>query len=235
MAFFAVCGLDVLDTLDVLSETRRREICDWIYRHQVVSDESSEYECSGFQGSATLNVLNSDPKTCGTKNYKWGHLAMTYTGIAMLLTLGDDLSRLNRKAIVAGVAAVQRPDGSFSASVEGNEHDMRFVYCASAICFMLNDWGKVDKELMADYIKSSIVSFFHRFFAYGSLFSLFLVLLHSQRYDYGVSQHCEGESHGGTTFCAIAALQLSDQLEILSESAQDKLIRWLVLRQVSNE
>lgn len=83
---------------------------------------------------------------------------MTYTGIAILLTLGDDLSRLNRRAIVDGVAAVQRSNGSFSATVEGNEYDMRFVFCASAICFMLNDWGSVNKELMADYIKQSIVS-----------------------------------------------------------------------------
>lgn len=83
---------------------------------------------------------------------------MTYTGIAILVTLGDDLSRLDRRAIVDGVAAVQRVDGSFSASVEGNEHDMRFVYCAAAICYMLNDWGKVDKVAMANYIKDSIVS-----------------------------------------------------------------------------
>lgn len=83
---------------------------------------------------------------------------MTYTGIAILVTLGDDLSRLNRKAIIDGVAAVQRPDGSFSASVEGNEHDMRFVYCASAICHMLNDWGTVDKKRMAKYILDSTVS-----------------------------------------------------------------------------
>lgn len=160
MAFFAVCGLDVLNSLDVLSEVRRREICDWIYRYQVISNESSEYECSGFQGSSTINIKNSDPKQCGSEKYKWGHLAMTYTGISMLITLGDDLSRLNRKAIIDGVAAVQRSDGSFSASIEGNEHDMRFVYCASAICFMLNEWGSVNKELMASYIKKSIVSLF---------------------------------------------------------------------------
>lgn len=155
MAFFAVCGLDVLNALDVLSENRRREICDWLYRLQIISNDSPN--CSGFQGSSTLNILNSDPNVCGSEKYKWGHLAMTYTGISMLVTLGDDLSRLNRKAIVDGVAAVQRNDGSFSASIEGNEHDMRFVYCAAAICNMLDDWGNVDKQLMANYIKNSIV------------------------------------------------------------------------------
>ncbi|XP_031628291.1 geranylgeranyl transferase type-1 subunit beta isoform X2 [Contarinia nasturtii] len=204
LAFFAVCGLDVLNSLDVLSENRRREICDWIYRFQIVSNDSPN--CSGFQGSSSLNIKRSNG--CGSEvSYKWGHLAMTYTGISMLVTLGDDLSRLNRKAIIEGVAAVQRDDGSFSASVEGNEHDMRFVYCAAAICYMLDDWGTVNKQLMANYIKSSI------------------------RYDCGVSQHYEMESHGGTTFCAIAALHLSGQMDVLSESTRDKLIRWLVFRQ----
>lgn len=153
-----MCGLDVLNSLEVLLESRRREICDWIYRYQVISDESSENQCGGFQGSSTINIQHSDPNTCGSEKYKWGHLAMTYTGIAILITLGDDLSRLNRRSIIDGVAAVQRPDGSFSASVEGNEHDMRFVYCAAAICFMLDEWGSVDKKLMADYIKKCIVS-----------------------------------------------------------------------------
>lgn len=104
---------------------------------------------------------------------------MTYTGIAILITLGDDLSRLNRKAIIegmnsgyasiyfkptkfyTGVAAVQKSDGNFSASIEGNEHDMRFVYCAAAICAMLDDWGTVDKQAMANYIKNSLVCILH--------------------------------------------------------------------------
>lgn len=62
------------------------------------------------------------------------------------------------KKILLGVEAVQRPDGSFSASIEGNEWDMRFVYCAACICHMLNDWGKVNKSAMGRYILDSIVS-----------------------------------------------------------------------------
>lgn len=127
-------------------------------------------------------MLLDPPLNCSTDTYKWGHLAMTYTCIAILVILGDDLSRLDRKAIVEGVASVQRSDGSFSASVEGkislisnklsqiydlcgfsfvgNEFDMRFVYCACCICFMLDEWGTVDKNLMSQYIMNSIVSFF---------------------------------------------------------------------------
>jgi geranylgeranyl transferase type-1 subunit beta len=132
---------------------------------------------------------------------------MTYTGIAILLALGDDLSRLNRRAIIRGVAGVQRKDGSFSASIEGNEYDMRFVYCACCICYMLNDWTGVDKKAMGQYIVESI------------------------RYDGGVSQHYEMESHGGTTFCALAALQLSDQMDLLTNRQLEKMKRWLLFRQ----
>lgn len=65
-----------------------------------------------------MNLLDP-PENCSTDSYKWGHLAMTYTCIANLVILGDDLSRLDRKAIVDGVKSVQRSDGSFSASIEG--------------------------------------------------------------------------------------------------------------------
>lgn len=103
---------------------------------------------------------------------------MTYTSIGILVTLGDDLSRLDRKSIVdgklkpkpnkacrikiiylqSGVAAVQRQDGSFSACIDGSENDMRFVFCAAAICHMLDYWGDVNKEKMYEFIMNSIVS-----------------------------------------------------------------------------
>jgi geranylgeranyl transferase type-1 subunit beta len=39
------------------------------------------------------------------------------------------------------------------------------------------------------------------------------------------------ESHGGTTFCALAALQLSDQMHLLSSRQLEKMKRWLLFRQ----
>lgn len=39
------------------------------------------------------------------------------------------------------------------------------------------------------------------------------------------------ESHGGTTFCALAALQLSDQLDLLTNRQLEKMKRWLLFRQ----
>lgn len=105
---------------------------------------------------------------------------------------------------------------------------MRFVYCAACICHMLNDWGKVSKAAMGEYILSSIVSA-------GILGSseFKLKLVNFQRYDGGVSQHYQMESHGGTTFCALAALQLSDQMHLLSPRQLEKMKRWLLFRQDS--
>lgn len=199
--------MDILDELDLISDELKQNIIDWIYRLQIVPKSSESIQCGGFEGSSTLNTKDHSDE-CGLNHYRWGHLAMTYTAIAILVTLGDDLSRLDRRAIVDGIATVQRDDGSFSASIEGNEHDMRFVYCAAVICSMLNDWGRVNKISMADYILKSV------------------------RYDYGISQDYEMESHGGTTFCAIASLELSGQLNLLKSKEIERMKRWLLFRQV---
>lgn len=52
---------------------------------------------SGFQGSSTFNT--KDNKNSNSL-YKWSHSAGTYCGLCSLVILGDDLSRVNRKAII---------------------------------------------------------------------------------------------------------------------------------------
>lgn len=68
----------------------------------------------GFQGSTTLNCKNDNcdkEPDSEFEKYVCGHIAMTYTAIACLIILGDDLSRLNKKAIAEGIRALQQPDG----------------------------------------------------------------------------------------------------------------------------
>ena len=50
--------------------------------------------------------------------YDSGHIAMTYTGLASLLLLGDDLSRVNKRACLTGLKALQLEDGRW---VQGPE------------------------------------------------------------------------------------------------------------------
>lgn len=36
---------------------------------------------------------------------------------------------------------------------------MRFIYCACVICFILNDWSKIDVDKSIEYIKDSLVGY----------------------------------------------------------------------------
>ena len=45
--------------------------------------------------------------------YDGGHVAMTYTALATLLILGDDLSRVNKKAVLSGLKGLQLKDGRY--------------------------------------------------------------------------------------------------------------------------
>ena len=47
----------------------------------------------------------------GACDYDCSHIAMTYTALASLVILGDDLSRVNRPAVIEGLKALQLPDG----------------------------------------------------------------------------------------------------------------------------
>ena len=60
----------------------------------------------GFRGSPS-NGPNSSFDCC--------NLAMTYSALASLLILGDDLRRVNRSAIIRGLHEYQNPDGRYLA------------------------------------------------------------------------------------------------------------------------
>lgn len=47
IAFFSVSGIDVLDSLDLISEDSKKNIIDWIYSLQVVP--KGDIKCGGFQ------------------------------------------------------------------------------------------------------------------------------------------------------------------------------------------
>lgn len=87
----------------------------------------------------------------------------------MLLILGDDLSRVRRDDLAASLRKWQLEDGSFccvnclssldSESVAWPKvvlvdwlrkcwlaQDIRFVYCAASICYILDLWRAVDVE-----------------------------------------------------------------------------------------
>lgn len=145
-AFFAISGLDVLNCLDMINETEKTAAIEWIYGRQV----SNAGAKSGFQPSTMISDQTPD--------YQCGYLPMTYTGLATLLTLGDDLSRVDKKSIIEGVKACQNSNGCFMAMITDSECDMRFLYCACCVSAILDDWSGVDRARAIDYIIKSIVS-----------------------------------------------------------------------------
>uniref|UniRef100_A0AAY4DFF7 Geranylgeranyl transferase type-1 subunit beta n=1 Tax=Denticeps clupeoides TaxID=299321 RepID=A0AAY4DFF7_9TELE len=206
IVFFALSGLDVLDALDVVNKP---SLTEWIYSLQVLpTDDQSNLGRCGFRGSSHIGVPYSTKGPGCPHPFDSAHVAMTYTGLASLIILGDDLSRVNKQACLAGLKALQLEDGSFYAVPEGSENDMRFVYCAACICYMLNDWTGMDVKKAIDYIRRSM------------------------SYDNGIGQGAGLESHGGSTFCAIAALCLMGKLEeVFPKRELDRIRRWCIMRQ----
>ena len=136
------------------------------------------------------------------------HVAMTYTALATLLILGDDLSRVDKRSVLQGIKKLQLADGSFAATALGSESDMRFVYCACCVCYMLNDWSPIDQDRVAQFI------------------------LKCQNYDYGIGQRPYLEAHGGSTFCALASLVLMGRLHTTFSPARvEGLKLWCIRRQ----
>ncbi|ELU05408.1 hypothetical protein CAPTEDRAFT_124709 [Capitella teleta] len=211
VAFFAISGLDMLDQMDAIEKDRQKMV-DWIYSLQYLPNaaRSNEGQC-GFRGSSTAG-RPFDPKESSRNPvpHDSGHIAGTYSALLSLLILGDNLSKIDRPAIVAGLRKLQLSDGSFSATPEDGENDMRFVYCAACISYVLDDWSGIDRPKVIRYIKNSLT------------------------YEGAFAQGPGLEAHGGTTFCAVASLVLMGCLhEVISPSQLDRLKRWCLLRQQS--
>ena len=66
----------------------------------------------GFMGGSFLGPSNnSNNNHNNNHNHYQYHIAMTYTALCTLITLGDDLSRVNYDAILNGLADLQMDDG----------------------------------------------------------------------------------------------------------------------------
>jgi len=200
IVFFCVSALDVLDSLHALKD--QKELVDWIYSLQIVSNENGDnlHRC-GFTGGDS----NGD---CGNHN-NTGHVAMTYCALSILLILGDDLSRVDRKACLEGIKSLQLPDGGFKEMLdEDGERDMRFIFCACCVATILNDFSCIDVTKASEHIASSF------------------------SYDGGFGQGQGNESHGGSTFCAVASLKMMGKLEeVMKGKKMGRLRNWLLWRQ----
>ncbi|GBG32677.1 Geranylgeranyl transferase type-1 subunit beta [Hondaea fermentalgiana] len=216
MVYFAVNALDMLGALDRLKN--RQEIIDWVYMQQVVVvDGQNGPGCGGFLGGGFLGPMgscsssnssnnnNAEDEADGVSKYHQAHVSMTYCALLVLAILGDDYSRVDRAAAVAGLRSLQQPDGSFQAVAMGTENDMRFVFCACAVSFMLQDFSGIDVDKTARFI------------------------LASQSYDGGFGILPNQETHAGAIYTAVGSLALLGRLDDID---RESLERFLVSRQV---
>lgn len=209
VAFFAISGLDILESLKDIDE-KRDNIIKWIYSLQIQPDlNGTNHKQCGFRGCSMLGHLyDTDKAKEQVIPYDSSNIAMTYTSLVSLLILGDDLSRVYKKAVITGIRSLQQSDGSFISVLEGSEYDMRFVYCACCVCYILDDWKGMDVDKAVSYIVQSL------------------------SYEGAFGQRPCNEAHGGSTFCAVASLVLMDRLyTALTEAQLFQLKRWLLRRQ----
>ncbi|KAG7692490.1 hypothetical protein KL915_004537 [Ogataea haglerorum] len=173
LIYFCVCGLDLLNALDQLPE--KVEMIDWVYSHWVENDDYG-----GFRGSAIYR---------DTGPYDVPNLAATGFALQILVTLGDNLSRLDRNKARRFVARCQRPNGSFSPVVGFGEEDLRYCMLAMTISRLLEGTA-VDSGRLFEYVRSTLA------------------------FDGGLSMSAGGESHAGLTYCGLAALKLAGRLDL---------------------
>lgn len=149
LTYFIIVGLDILGQLHCVE---KEAIVNWVLSLQYHPKDEVDLnngEFYGFHGSRSsqFQVIND-----GGKVPNGSHLASTYCALSILRTVGYDLSLLNSNSIIKSMKHLQQPDGSFMPIHTGAETDLRFVYCAAAISYMLEDWSGMDKERANNYI-----------------------------------------------------------------------------------
>ncbi|KAI8325539.1 terpenoid cyclases/Protein prenyltransferase [Martensiomyces pterosporus] len=205
MTLIQLClvGLAALGQLEALiPEKERQEMIEWIYEQQIPRNESkSNTAYCGFRGGTLFGPHSvSEYVPANSAN-----LAATYSALCSLLLLGDDLSRVDKRAIVEAMPHLQQESGSFSPHPGTTERDPRFMYCACAVSAILGDWSGIDKDAAAEYIRGCV------------------------NFDGGLTQAPFQESHGGHLYCCVASLALMGRLDAIPD--KQRTLRWALFRQ----
>ncbi|KAI8539964.1 hypothetical protein RHMOL_Rhmol09G0223700 [Rhododendron molle] len=149
LAYFVISGLHMLDAADRID---REGAINWVLSLKAQVKNESDLingQFYGFHGSRSSQFQLDD-------NAAWipngSHLASTYCALAILKTLDYDLTLLDSESILKSMKNLQQPDGCFMPIHTGAERDLRFIFCAAAICSMLENWSGMDKEKAKEYI-----------------------------------------------------------------------------------
>ncbi|KAL6503707.1 hypothetical protein OROGR_025630 [Orobanche gracilis] len=165
LAYFVVSGLDILSALDRID---KEVLINWVLSLQDPPKNETPLENGffyGFHGSRSSEFQSTGNRS---EVLNGSHLASTYCALAILKTVGYDLSLVDTELLSASMKNLQQPDGwrwkncgsnlsclicpSFMPIRTGGEADLRFVFCAAAICSMLKNWSGMDREKAKEYI-----------------------------------------------------------------------------------
>ncbi|XP_047951820.1 geranylgeranyl transferase type-1 subunit beta-like isoform X1 [Salvia hispanica] len=181
LAYFVISGLDIFGALDRID---KEAVINWVLSLQAHPKDDRIFENGqfyGFHGSRSSQFQSDNDRAAQLNG---SHLASTYCALAILKTVGYDLSQIDSEVLLKSMRTLQQPNGCFMPIHTGGETDLRFVFCAAAICSMLKNWSGMDREKAKEFIRNC------------------------QSYDGGFGLLPGAESHGGATYCAVASLKL---------------------------
>ncbi|XAR72026.1 Protein geranylgeranyltransferase type I [Bertholletia excelsa] len=141
LAYFVVSGLDMLGAVDRVD---KEAVVNWVLSLQAHPKNEADLDSGqsyGFLGSRTTQ-FHLDDNRVGVSN--GSHLASTYCALAILKTVGYNLSCIDSESILKSMKNLQQPGGSFMPIHTGAESNLRFVFCAELEC--------MDKEKAKQYI-----------------------------------------------------------------------------------
>lgn len=102
LLYFVVVALDMLGKLYTLNA---EECIRFVYEQQLLSSSDVDTVRSGHFGFIGSPYMGHNfEESCSEHRYEYlqGHLAMIYTALIILITLDDDLTRVNRDNIRKG-------------------------------------------------------------------------------------------------------------------------------------
>lgn len=141
LAYFTVAGLDLLGELyNKTTLEERQGYVEWIYHCQVPS--------GGFRGF-TGTDFGSERRTPENEAWDPANIPSTFFALVILLTLGDDLSRVKRTECLQWLSRMQRENGSFGevlgteGKIEGGG-DLRFCCFGAGTRYILR--GKCGED-----------------------------------------------------------------------------------------
>lgn len=184
LLYFVLSGADILGVAPKAGSPDALRTVEWVLAQQT--------EHGGFSSGPGIPHPMADD-----------HLAMTYCALSILKILGTELPP--KESILRAVHASRMSTGCFSCLSRSSESDMRFVYCACAISFMLDDFSAIDVDSTTRFI------------------------VESQSYDGAFGMGPGQEGHGGSTFVAVASLALLGKLNAIGD--REKLVKWCLNRQ----